>query len=162
MKLNMTATKRLPIENVGTQDGESIPEGKGRFKNFIVFPTTTVPAGGNLMIRTNSYVPFRPRRLVVAPQCAPFFDINDFKAGNVSVCLNAGSVPATCFPPLPLDVESKKLCEEMEAFTLIHMPALGINHTLGLHVTNTSSEERRFQAMFWVDLADPPEQHVEI
>lgn len=64
------------------------------------FPFTGVVAHGDE--ETFTVVPdrlYRPRRLVIAPECAPYYDVMKIQSG--SMLLLEGPVAASTFPPIP-------------------------------------------------------------
>ncbi len=64
-----------------------------------------VAAGASAYFVARPQVAFRPHRLVIAPSCAPFFDLLDFRVGKNSQRAEGSPVSCEFFPPLPCDVK---------------------------------------------------------
>jgi hypothetical protein len=94
-----------------------------------------------------TYAHFKPCRLVVDPECAPYFDIVDFKVGRNSQNLNSNPWPATLFPPLPSEREDAKKAHEALAMRLRTIQ-VGTPWSLYIHL-RPGHGKRVFRAALW-------------
>lgn len=138
--------------NIGTTpDDQVIPGGKGSEKLYLGLPYTHTHAGQNVVVHGQPQIPFRPKRLVVAPECAPFFQIHDIRMGAVSLLPSQGPAPASCFPPLPLDEDAREFLKYLEQMLTMHLGTCQVSQSISVHVTNVSKSDQIFKGMFWGD-----------
>lgn len=149
----MTAHKSM---NIGKGREEPIPEpnvfvvsGDGKEPCFLAFPATLVGAGESVVVTSMPQTIFRSRRLVVAPECAPFFTVHDIKLGSSSILLNSYGAPASCFPPLPRDKEDLAFLKELETMLHLHIRTAQISQIISILVHNDSDKPQVFKGMLW-------------
>lgn len=101
---------------------------------------------GYFAVPSRAQLPFKGHRLAVDPECAPFFDIVDVKCGQRSCFVNAQSVAATLFPPLPSGKEE----ERAHALLAFPMPvaAAGIELVIEVRVRE-EGKACTFRASIW-------------
>lgn len=121
---------------------------------FIGFVTRSVPPGAHAYITRRPFVPFKPRRLVVAPKNADHFSILDYYVGKNSQTPAAEEAPAACFPPIPANAPPGDLEAWFKATTL-WVDVVGPGFDLRVLVKNNDpSRCLDFEAVFF-GLIDP-------
>lgn len=93
---------------------------------------------------------FKPRRLHVAPEIAPYFDLLDLRFGNVSKFANVGEIPASCFIP-PTDVRLEEL-ERVPFDNIAGMSVVPVGMGIVLSIQNRAAAPLSFRAMMAGDM----------
>jgi len=123
-----------------------------RRPELMLLPITCADVAGLSVVTivVESWVPFKPRRLHVAPEIASYFDMLDLRFGNVSKFANVGAVPASCFIP-PTDVRLEKL-ERVPFDNIAGMSVIPVGQGIVLQVQNRASHPLSFRAMMAGDM----------
>ena len=111
---------------------------------ILAIPAVTVLGRTPVVVHIQPQMHFHAHRLVVEPECAPFFEILDIQIANVSFLLGrhmplpswgTDRIPATLFPPLPFHLsEKERLVYERLQCLNMHTcsPAQSIQLTIAL------------------------------
>jgi len=94
--------------------------------------STTVPGNSSANINVQPQVIFRPERLVVPSNLAPFFLITDIKVGKNSQLVSTGALPAVMFTENAFGVRLKMDTAQISMFVTIS-------------VTNQNGQSQQFQ-----------------
>lgn len=106
---------------------------------------TSVAAYASARVETIVQVQLKPVRLVVDPEAAPDFTIDDIQVGRNSQFAAAGHVAATIFPPNPHD--------QNPINNLAGIDKVQAGMKISLNITNKSNFTRNFSAVIYA-LAD--------
>ena len=142
-KMTMTETR-----DVGTGREEPIPEGKSQFPHFLGLPTTVVSPGANAVIMAQPQLTFKAKRLAIDPAAGALY-VSDIRVGCTSMLFSQAGAPASCFPPLPRDVEDMRFLKELEDMILLNFATLQVAQILSLHVTNPTDKPITFRGVLW-------------
>ena len=126
---------------------------RDKMETVLGFPFVMVGPGSMAWVMTQPQISFRPTRLAVDPECAPFFLIEDFRIGNVSGLPNEWGIPATLFPPIEGkdDEETKRIKDQLR----LSFGTVSVCQNASLFVMNRSTEAREFKGAYWGYGLDP-------
>lgn len=120
---------------------------KRRELGLLGFSLKAIAACATAVVEVQPQITFKPRRFVVDPICAPFFDILDLRVGNCTVFATVGQIPCTAFPP-PVD-------ESIPLDNIAGMRAVCVGQRLMLMVVNKDGGSMHdFSAMMVGDTID--------
>lgn len=96
-------------------------------------PTPATAAGASASTRARPQILFRPERLIVASQVAPYFTIDNIIVGKDSQMVSADPVPATAFSEVAVGVR-------------LSLKTAVIGNDITIQFTNTDTQDRTFRA----------------
>jgi len=99
------------------------------------------------IIQASPQVLFKATSLSVSPECAPFFDVADVRAGKDSLFVTSTPFAATLFPPIP-DAATAEERERFDEALRVSIPLVVPGMILSVVVSNTSDEPRDFRGAF--------------
>jgi hypothetical protein len=93
-------------------------------------------------------IPFRGKRLSVAPHIAASFRILDIRVGPVSFSIDELGALGTLFPPLPDKLTAEERAD-YEALLTLDLPTASPAQRIEISVCNLASEDQAFDAVLW-------------
>lgn len=141
---NETLTRKIDMV---IRDGRRIRDLDQASQIPLGFSLQRIAAESSGFITQRPQIAFKPVRLAVDPECAPFFSIYDLRVGKNTFHLCADEWAATLFPPIEeKDPEFKAKSKQLR----IDIGTVQIGQDLTLCVRNTDqANPHDFRAVVW-------------
>jgi hypothetical protein len=122
-----------------------MPRDPGKRELVFLAINGLVPGTSTMNLSTNPQIIVKPRRLVVDPNVAPFFQILDIKIGHNSQFASStgNGVSASIFPPTPEKYQP--------VANLDGLPVITVGQHLIFSVYNKGGALQEFNALIWCD-----------